>query len=271
MGTGQEPTRQPAPGALLADAVAIARRAGALIARRFPTPFAVEHKGPVDLVTEIDRASQELIAREIRRRRPGHGILGEEGLDEPGDGGVLWVVDPIDGTTNFVHRFPVFAVSIGVYRGDQALAGVVFNPISKELFTASAGGGARLNGRPIKVSAVSALDQSLLGTGFPYGIREERENNLAHFSAMAVRVQGVRRCGAASLDLCWVACGRLDGFWELSLKPWDIAAGALIVREAGGRVTDFSDTEPGLDGSRTLASNGLLHSAMAKVLLASKT
>jgi myo-inositol-1(or 4)-monophosphatase len=168
-----------------------------------------------------------------------------------------------------VHRFPVFAVSIGVYRGEEALAGVVFNPMSRELFTASAGGGARLNGRPIKVSAVSSLDQSLLATGFPYGIREQRENNLAHFSAMAVRVQGVRRCGSASLDLCFVACGRFDGFWELSLKPWDIAAGALIVREAGGRVTDFSGGDPGLDGSRTLASNGLLHGAMSEVLSSS--
>ncbi len=267
----KEPQRSEA-GALLCDATAIARRAGRLLAERFPTDFRVEHKGAVDLVTEVDRAAQELVEAEIRRRHPGHAILAEEGLDDRGgpggrgDSPYLWVVDPLDGTTNFVHRFPVFAVSVAVYREGKALAGAVCHPLGREMFTACAGGGAFLNGRPIRVSSVPTLDGALLATGFPYSIRGDGPNNLAPFGAFALRAQGVRRCGAAALDLCWVACGRLDGFWELNLKSWDIAAGALMVREAGGRVTDYSGADISLDGSRTLASNGLLHPEMMEVL-----
>ncbi len=257
----------PAPDRLLADAVEMAKMAGEIILRGYTGAFEVEHKGAIDLVTGVDRASQDLLEREIRRRHPGHGILGEEGLDDPGEADLAWVLDPLDGTTNFVHRFPVFAVSIGVYRRGEALAGVVFNPVSGELFTAAAGGGAFLDRAPIRVSAVADLGHSLVGTGFPYDIREHGCNNLAPFSRMALRAQGIRRCGSAALDLCWVACGRLDGFWEFSLKSWDIAAGSLILREAGGRVTDFAGNDLVLDGSRTLASNGLIHQAMMGTVL----
>jgi myo-inositol-1(or 4)-monophosphatase len=258
--------QEPAPGRLLADAVEMAKMAGDILRHGHAGAFEVEHKGAIDLVTGVDRASQELLEREIRRRHPGHGILGEEGLDDPGDAGFLWVLDPLDGTTNFVHRFPVFAVSIGVYRGDEALAGVVYNPVAEELFTAAAGEGAFLNRLPIRVSAVADLEGALVGTGFPYNIRERGDDNLAPFSRMALRVQGVRRCGSASLDLCYVACGRFDGFWEFSLRSWDIAAGSLILREAGGRVTDFAGNDLVLDGSRTLASNGLIHQALMAMM-----
>jgi len=251
---------------LLNDAVRISRLTGKLLKDHLLTDFSVEHKGEVDLVTEMDRSAQDLIQQEILLKYPDHGILAEEDLDIPGSEEFLWIVDPLDGTTNYAHRFPIFSVSIAVAYKKETLCGVVYNPVSEEMFTAIRGEGANLNTLPINVSETSRLDDSLLGTGFPYNIRESTQTNLDHFGKFALRTQGIRRCGSAALDLCFVACGRLDGFWELNLKPWDIAAGTLIVREAGGVITDFEGNELLLDGSRILASNGHIHSRMMEVL-----
>ena len=256
---------------LLADSVRIAQSAGTFLTGKFRSDFSIgfkgaSRKGETDLVTEVDRASQDLIEREIRRRYPDHGILAEEDLNLKGNSDYTWIVDPLDGTTNYVHGFPVFSVSIAVAFQSEAVCGVVFNPVSGELFQGKRGGGATLNLVPIRVSDTDLLEKSLLGTGFPYDIRSTTRTNLDHFSRFAVRTQGIRRCGSAALDLCCVAAGRLDGFWELDLKPWDVAAGALIVREAGGRTTDFSNRPLGLGTDETLASNGLIHTQMLDIL-----
>jgi myo-inositol-1(or 4)-monophosphatase len=263
---------QPIPGEdLLEDCVRIALSAGALLKDRFRTDFAIHFKGApdqgnMDIVTEVDRDSQDLIEAEILRRYPDHGILAEEDLDLKGKSGFVWVVDPLDGTTNYAHGFPVFSVSIAVTFQGETLCGTVFNPISGEMFKGVRGGGSRLDASTLKVSGTPDLDASLLGTGFPYDIRRSAQTNLDHFHDFALKTQGIRRCGSAALDLCQVAAGRLDGFWELNLKPWDIAAGALIVREAGGKTTDFSGLPLGLGGSQVLASNGLIHGQMLDVL-----
>ncbi len=258
-------------GQLLADSVRLAQSAGLFLTEKFRSDFSIgfkgaSRKGETDLVTEVDRGSQDLIEREIRKRYPDHGILAEEDLNLKGDSDFAWIVDPLDGTTNFVHGFPVFSVSIAVTFQSETICGVVFNPVSGELFQGIRGGGATLNNVPIRVSNTELLGRSLLGTGFPYDIRRTTRTNLDHFSRFAVRTQGIRRCGSAALDLCCVAAGRLDGFWELNLKPWDVTAGALIVREAGGRTSDFSSGPLGLNTEETLASNGLIHTQMLNVL-----
>lgn len=258
--------QQPSSEQLLEDAIRISRLSGKLLKDRLSTDFAVENKGDVDLVTEMDRLAQDLIEKEILRKYPGHGILAEEDLDISGSEDYLWIVDPLDGTTNYAHRFPVFSISIAVANEGDVLCGVVYNPISEELFKSIKGRGARLNTMPIGVSGTGHLNKSLLGTGFPYNIRHTADTNLDHFNDFALSAQGIRRCGSAALDLCYVACGRLDGFWELNLKPWDIAAGILIVKEAGGTVTDFEGKEIRTEGSRVLASNGHLHDDMLRVL-----
>lgn len=251
---------------LLQDAVRISRLAGSLLKDRLLTDFSVMHKGDVDLVTEMDRSAQDLIEREILVKYPDHGILAEEDLDLHGSSGFLWIVDPLDGTTNYAHRFPAFSVSIAVVYEDETLCGVVYNPVSDEIFKAVSGEGASLNAMPLKVSDAGQLTDSLLGTGFPYEIRETPQPTLGYFERFVRKAQDIRRCGSAALDLCFVASGRLDGFWELGLKPWDVAAGALIVREAGGKVTDFSGKELGMDVSQVLASNGNIHAQMMEVL-----
>ena len=252
---------------LLQDAVRISRLAGSLLKDRLLTDFSVMHKGDVDLVTEMDRSAQDLIEREILVKYPDHGIMAEEDLDLRGSSGFLWIVDPLDGTTNYAHRFPVFSVSIAVVYEDETLCGVVYNPVSDETFKALSGEGASLNAMPLGVSNTGQLTDSLLGTGFPYNIRETAQPTLGHFERFVRKAQDIRRCGSAALDLCFVACGRLDGFWELGLKPWDVAAGTLIVREAGGKVTDFSGNKLERDTSQVLASNGRIHNQMIEVLL----
>jgi myo-inositol-1(or 4)-monophosphatase len=256
---------------LLEDAVRIAHLAGAVLKNRFTTSFSIQYKntaaqGEGDIVTEMDRAAQNLIEAEIRKKYPDHGILAEEDLDLKGSSDYLWVVDPLDGTTNYAHTFPVFSVSMAVAWQGEIVCGVVFNPISEETFKGIKGKGASLNGIPAQVSQTESLNRSLLGTGFPYNIDRAAETNLDHFKDFALQTQGIRRCGSAALDLCFVATGRLDGFWELNLKPWDIAAGLLIVREAGGVTTDFSGNPLALSGKQVLATNGSIHNQMLDVL-----
>ena len=244
----------------------MARQAGVLLMGRFNRDFTVRLKGEKDLVTEMDQTVQDLIEDRIRGLYPGHGILAEEGLDEAGSSDHLWIVDPLDGTTNYAHGFPVFSVSIGVLDQGEPLCGVVYNPFAGECFTALRGEGSFLNGFPIRVSSTPDLEHSLLATGFPYNIRHTADTNLDYFGRFALLCQGIRRCGSAALDLCSVACGRIDGFWEMGLKSWDITAGVLMVTEAGGQVTDFDGKPIFTDGSRTLASNRLLHEEMIQVL-----
>ncbi|KPJ53688.1 histidinol phosphate phosphatase [candidate division TA06 bacterium DG_24] len=228
----------------------------------------IDHKGAVDLVTEYDRAAEEAIVNVIRARHPDHAIVAEEGHGAEGRSPWRWFVDPLDGTTNYAHGYPCFSVSIAAEHAGQTVLGVVHDPLHKEAFTAVRGEGALLNGNPIRVSRTDELSESLLATGFPYDVRVHKDNNLNHFGSFVVRAQAVRRDGSAALDLCYVAAGRFDGFWELKLAPWDVAAGTLIVLEAGGRITDFSGESEEIDGREIVASNGLIHDAMLSVLAA---
>ena len=246
-------------------AVEAARQAGAILSDYARKGFRVEHKDTLNLVTDADTHSEQAIVDAIGRSFPDHGILAEERGKAGGTSAFKWVIDPLDGTTNFAHGFPAYAVSIGVeYRG-RCITGVVFDPSRQELFVAEEGGGATLNGNPIRVSRTPKLDGSLLVTGFSYDIRTTR-SNLDHFASFAVRAQGLRRMGAAAIDLCYVACGRFDGFWEMKLNPWDTAAGSLIVLEAGGRMSDFKGGTFSIYGAELVASNGLIHGEMVEVL-----
>jgi len=250
----------------LKSAIEAARLAGGYQRFRFSSPLQVDMKGDKDLVTEVDRESERLITERLLSSFPGHDILAEEGDYPANNSPFRWIIDPLDGTTNFAHGFPWFCVSIGLEHEGALVAAVIFNPIQDELFTASKGGGAFLNGRQLAVSGHSPLRDSLLGTGFPYDCASDPANNFANFIAFQKAARGIRRAGAAALDLAAVAAGRLDGFWELKLKPWDVAAGTLLVREAGGRVTCFEGGEYSLSGNRIVASNGLIHDEMLDLL-----
>lgn len=222
----------------------------------------VEFKGERELVTSADRASEEHLVRRIRDRFPGHGIHAEEGTRVEG-AEALWFIDPLDATTNYCHCHPMFSVSIGVQVGGELCIGVVWAPKMEEMFAAELGSGATLNGEPIQVSATDELQHSLLATGFAYHRNETPENNLENFSRLLLGSRGVRRGGSASLDLAYVAAGRFDGFWELWLQPYDVAAGAVLVREAGGRVTDTRGGDDYIFGQNIIASNGRIHSRIA--------
>ncbi|MCX7974183.1 MAG: inositol monophosphatase, partial [Candidatus Aminicenantes bacterium] len=225
------------------------------------------YKGVVNLVTDADRRSQEMIMTRLTRAFPEHGFLAEEdGHHFSGKSDYRWLIDPLDGTTNFAHSFPIFCISIALERAGEVLIGVVYDPMRQELFRAIKGQGAWLNKRRIRVSRTNSLNRSLLATGFPYDLRESPINNLVHFENFLFRAQAIRRCGAAALDLAYVACGRFDGFWELKLNPWDIAAGSLLVTEAGGQVSDFRGQKFNLTSGEIVASNGLIHSSMIKVI-----
>jgi myo-inositol-1(or 4)-monophosphatase len=220
---------------LLSAVQEAARVAGKILADAFDKQRTIEFKGKIDLVTDADRASETELIRYVRERFPDHAILAEESGVRRGDG-LRWIIDPLDGTTNYSHRVPHFAVSIAVDSTDGLLVGVVYDPLRRELFSAAKGRGATLNGGPIHVNEVASLEQALLCTGFPYDVREHPEAPLGLFNRFTKRAQGMRRFGSAALDLAYVAAGRFDGFFELGLKPWDIAAGALLVREAGGTI-----------------------------------
>ncbi len=244
----------------------VIREAGNLLLERFRTDFTVAHKGTVNLVTEVDLAVEELIVSRIREAFPAHSILAEEKHNDVRHGGINWVIDPLDGTTNYAHGYPVFCVSIGLEIIGELEWGAVFDPLRNELYTARRDHGASCNGATISVSRVQSLDASLLATGFPYDIRTDEQTNLNHFYVFALRTQGIRRSGSAALDFCHVASGRLDGFWELKLNPWDCAAGYLIVREAGGTVTNFCGRPGSIYDREVIASNGLIHEEMESLL-----
>jgi myo-inositol-1(or 4)-monophosphatase len=254
--------------AYLEVAVAAAKEAGEILREEHSRPVKISYKGDVDLVTEADRHSEAAIVAHLKREFPAHAIVGEEGGGQENDSAFRWYVDPLDGTTNFAHGFPWFAVSIGLAKGPQGseelLAGVVLNPANGEMFTAARGEGAFLNGKPIRVSQLERMATSLLGTGFPTHKRQQNPN-IHYYWQFTLASHGVRRVGAAALDLCSVACGRLDGFWEFGLKPWDTAAGTLIVREAGGVVTDWAGTPFHPHLPQCIASNGRIHAEMLRL------
>ena len=251
---------------MLNFAIRVAKDAGRLLRDRVGTRIDIDHKGAINIVTDVDLASERLIREAISTYYPRHEILAEEsGLSESSSEH-RWIVDPLDGTTNYAHGYPIFCVSIALECRGEIVLGVVYDPMRDELFAAERGGGAALNNRLIHVSKTAELMQGLLSTGFPYDIRTSQLTNLDHWANFAMNAQALRRDGAAALDLCYVACGRFDGFWELSLSPWDTAAGALIVTEAGGRVTSFSGGPFSNYEPEVVASNGLIHDRMLEVL-----
>ncbi|HQP32427.1 MAG TPA: inositol monophosphatase family protein [Deltaproteobacteria bacterium] len=250
---------------MLEFAITLARQTGDYISARSTTDFAVEHKGRIDLVTEVDKAAQERIVSAIERRFPDHGIVAEEGYRKDGGSGYTWIIDPLDGTTNYVHRLPVYAVSLALYRGESPLLGVCYNPAAGELFAAETGKGATRNGTPITVSTTTEFVDALVATGFPYR-SQNLEKITARFFRVVTRAQGVRRLGAAALDLCYVACGVFDAFWEEGLAPWDMAAGALILKEAGGRITNLDGSPFDLARGTVIASNSRLHDDLLRCM-----
>jgi myo-inositol-1(or 4)-monophosphatase len=250
------------PDSFLPAMTSIAREAGALLLDYFHQGLKIEYKGDADLVTAADRASEVLIRERIKKLFPTHDVLGEEqGLNDQGSD-YRWYVDPLDGTTNFAHGYPVFCVSMALERRSKTegkrIAGVVYDPTRDELFTAEVGKGAQLDGKPIHVSKAAQLKECLVATGFP-SHKRHKSPNIYFYHQITLRTHGVRRAGSAALDLCNVACGRFDGFWEFNLNPWDTAAGVLIVEEAGGRVSDFQGGAFQLNSRETLASNGAIH------------
>lgn len=255
---------------LLNFAIQTARDAGSLLAERFGRALRVTNKSELDLVTESDLASERLIIDRVKTYYPRHAILAEEsGASSPTTADAQsewrWIIDPLDGTTNYAHGYPCFCVSIGLEHDGRMELGVIYDPLREEMFTAERGQGAALNGRRIGVSSTAELTGALLCTGFPYDVRE-RSEFARHFANFIMNAQAVRRDGAAALDLAYVACGRFDGFWEEGLKPWDVAAGSLMVEEAGGRVSNYEGGPLSIYDPPILASNGLLHDQMMRVL-----
>ena len=257
---------------MLNFAIQTAREAGHLLAERFGRTLQITNKSELDLVTESDLASERLIIERIQTYHPRHAILAEESgvsatAERDQQSEWRWIIDPLDGTTNYAHGYPCFCVSMGLEHKGKMEVGVIYDPMRDELFTAERGAGASLNGRRIQVSPRANLSSALLCTGFPYDVRE-RSQFARHFANFIMNAQGVRRDGAAALDLAYVACGRFDGFWEEGLKPWDVAAGMLMVEEAGGRVSNYAGEPLSIYQPPILASNGLLHEEMMRVLAA---
>jgi len=252
----------------LATAIEGALDAGRIHRSYFRTDLAIAKKGPIDLVTAADLEAERRFRALVAERFPHHRVLGEEtpaAENEPA-GAPRWIIDPVDGTTNFAHGLALFCVSIALELEGRIEIGVVYDPIAEELFTAERGGGARLNGQPIRVSRRDAIGDGMLCTGFPYSVRDRPSSQIDVFAAFLRRARAVRRLGSAALDLCYVAAGRFDGFWEVQLHPWDFAAGILIVAEAGGQVSDYAGAPVRIASSEIVASNGLLHPAMLEVL-----
>ncbi|OGK98234.1 MAG: hypothetical protein A3E31_14165 [Candidatus Rokubacteria bacterium RIFCSPHIGHO2_12_FULL_73_22] len=248
-------------------AIDAAQAAGRLLRSELQGPRRIAYKGtPTNLVTEMDARAEELIVGRLAAAFPDDGVLAEERGAAGGRSGRRWIIDPLDGTTNYAHGVPLFAVSIGLEVGGRVELGVVADPNLDELYVAERGRGATLNAQPLAVSATTTLDESLLATGFPYDIRETDDNNLREYAAFSVRARAVRRMGSAVLYLAWLAAGRLDGYWELRLGAWDVAAGSLLIAEAGGRVTDLVGGPLDLETPAVVASNGRIHDALLAVL-----
>ena len=259
---------------LLNFAIQTARDAGSILADRLGRALQVSNKGDIDLVTEADLASEKLIIERIKSHYPRHAILAEEsGVTDgveliPGKSDWKWIIDPLDGTTNYAHGYPCFCVSIALERAGSIEIGVVYDPMRDEMFAAERGQGATLNERCMRVSITDDLNAAMLCTGFPYNVRE-RANFARDFANFTMQAQAVRRDGSAAIDLAYTACGRFDGFWEDGLNAWDVAAGVLLIEEAGGRVSDFNGAPLDIYTPKVLASNGLVHDAMMRVLATS--
>ncbi|MEN6466758.1 MAG: inositol monophosphatase family protein [Syntrophaceae bacterium] len=249
-------------GVYLDFAVSAAREAGLFLKTNLHKRHSIQYKGEINIVTDADRKSEEMILRRIEREFPGHDILSEESDALERGSEFRWIVDPLDGTTNYAHGFPVFCVSIALQRNGEIVMGCIYNPMLDEMFTAEAGSGALLNGGKISVSDVADFSKSFLATGFPYDLRTDRNNNINYFVSLAKQTLAVRRAGSAALDLAYTAAGRFDGFWELKLHPWDTAAALLMVKEAGGKVSDISGREYTLGSGSIAASNGLIHAEL---------
>ncbi|HJR08803.1 MAG TPA: inositol monophosphatase family protein [Pyrinomonadaceae bacterium] len=255
---------------MLDFAIETAREAGRVLAERFGrASLEVTHKGDIDLVTESDIAAERLIVERIRSYYPRHAILAEESGASEQVGAAAseykWIIDPLDGTTNYAHGYPCYCVSVALERAGELVLGVIHDPTRDETFAAERGAGAALNGRRIRVSEIGDLNEAMVCTGYPYDVRG-RDNFVRNFKNFILHAQGVRRDGSAALDLAYVACGRFDGFWEEGLRPWDVAAGALIIEEAGGRVSRYDDAPYDIYTPPIMASNGLVHEAMMRVL-----
>jgi len=255
---------------ILSVAKTAALQAGNYLKENFEDKPKIEFKGEIDLITERDRKSQEIVYNIIHDNFKDHSILGEEGMNIKNKEEFLWIVDPLDGTTNYAHSLPYYCVSIAFEENKETKAGVVFNPMLNELFWAIKGEGAYLNGKRLKVSKEFDLNKSLLATGFPYDLRESSVNNLEYFTRFLFKVQAIRRCGSAALDLAYLAAGIYDGFWELKLNPWDTAASALFVEEAGGTLTDFKGNPYNPYLKECLATNGIIHNQMLDILKGKK-
>ena len=246
---------------MLSTTCDIARAAGAILMDFYRRRVRVEYKGDVDIVTEADRTSEAYIVGEIKKKFPDHGVLAEEGSGYAGRSGYQWFIDPLDGTTNFAHSFPVFAVSMGLALDGDMVLGVVYDPTRDEMFAAEKGQGATLNGQPMHVSQIARLSEALVATGFP-SQRRHANPNIHFYHQFNMNSHGVRRPGSAATDLAYVAAGRLDAFWEFNLHPWDVAAGKLLVVEAGGKVTDSTGAPHTMSSNAVMASNTLLHTQL---------
>jgi myo-inositol-1(or 4)-monophosphatase len=244
----------------------VALKAGRVLRTGFDKKLTIQYKGRINPVTDVDIHAEKLITKAIADRFPGHAVLGEEGSDSRGKSEYVWIIDPLDGTVNYAHGFPVYCVSIGLEFRGEIIAGVVFDPERNEMFWAGKYTPAHLNRRCIAVSKEARLERSLLATGFAYDIGSARKNNLGLFARMAKKAQGIRRPGSAAIDLCWLAAGRIDGFWELKLHPWDTAAAELIVRQAGGKTSRVDGSAYSIFAPDLRASNGRIHNAMKSVL-----
>ncbi len=243
------------------------KKGGAVLKQGFGKVNKISFKGEIDLVTDIDHLSEETIVNFLKEKLPGYDILAEEGRDSNAGSAFRWILDPLDGTTNYAHGYPCFCVSLALECDKNIVWGAVYDPMREELFSAETGKGAFLNNRKIEVSTTKSLERSMLCTGFPYDVRKSSDDNLDLLGRFVKTAQAVRRDGSAALDLCYVAMGRFDGFWEMKLKSWDIAAGALIVQEAGGRATGFDGSLLDLKKGAVLASNLLIHDEMMNVIL----
>ncbi len=250
----------------LTTAIEACKQSGAIQMDRRKQVRQIDFKGAINLVTDVDKACEQTIIQVIQGQYPNHDILAEEGGGKRTDSDYKWVIDPLDGTTNYAHGYPLFATSIALEHHGEIVLAAVYEPNLKELFTAIKGQGAYLNGEKIKASKTLQLEHALLSTGFAYNIREVQRNNIPEFNRFLLKARAIRRDGVASTDLCYIACGRFDGFWELELYPWDVAAGMLILQEAGGKVSNYSGKDFSIYDKEIVASNGLIHEAMLDVI-----